>query len=159
MTRINLVYVEDLADQHLFAEWREIKMIPAKLKTLEKTKPGWAIMADVPMSYTLNTGHVKFFYDKMAFLHSRYIKLTDELHKRKYKIAEHDADEIFLRVVPEMQNPFWEPTVPEIAINVERIAQRLNQRPYWYRHYGEIKAPVFFIDRYRQQLIVDTITS
>ena len=27
MTRVNLVPVEELADQHLFAEWREIKRL------------------------------------------------------------------------------------------------------------------------------------
>ena len=158
MTRINLVHVEDLADQHLFAEWREIKMIPAKLKKLQETKLGWVIMADVPVSYTLNTGHVRFFYDKMIFLHTRYIQLTDELHKRDYNIAYHDPYSIFIEgIVPEMQNPLWEPTLPEVAINVERIAQQLNEKPTWYRYYGDVYAPDFFIDRYNQQLLFDTI--
>lgn len=32
MTRINLVPVEELMDQHLFAEFREIKMVPKSLR-------------------------------------------------------------------------------------------------------------------------------
>ena len=158
MTRINLVHVEDLADQHLFAEWREIKMIPAKLKKLEQTKLGYQIMKDVPKVYTLSTGHVRFFYDKMRFLYDRYNELTDELHKRYFNIAEHNADEIFFRVVPEMQDPFWKPTKAEIAINIGRITERLNQRPSWYRYFGEIKSPEFFINRYNQQLMVDILS-
>lgn len=31
MTRLNLVPVAELSDQHLFAEWREIKMVPRSL--------------------------------------------------------------------------------------------------------------------------------
>ena len=159
MTRINLVHVKDLADQHLFAEWREIKMIPAKLKKLQETKLGWEIMRDVPSTYTLNTGHVRFFYDKMYFLYLRYNQLTEELHKRDFNIAHHDAKSIFIEgIVTEMQSPLWEPTIPEIAINVERIAQRLNERPDWYRYYGDVVPPMWFIDRYNQQLMVDKLT-
>lgn len=32
MTRINLVPPEELMDQHLFAEFREIKMVPKSLR-------------------------------------------------------------------------------------------------------------------------------
>lgn len=158
MTRINLVHVQDLADQHLFAEWREIKMIPAKLKTLEKTKMGWQIMDGIPTRYTMSTGHVRFFYNKMLFLYDRYNLLTEELHKREFNIAEHNADEMFFGVVPEMQDAFWKPDVAEITINVDRIALRLHERPAWYRHYGKIQPPEFFTTRYNQQLIVDTLT-
>jgi deoxyribonuclease (pyrimidine dimer) len=158
MTRVNLVHVEDLADQHLFSEWREIKMIPAKLKKLQETKLGGVIMRDVPSTYTLNTGHVRFFYDKMYFLYTRYNELTDELHKRNFNISHHDAASIFIDgIVSEMQNPLWEPTIPEIAINVERITLRLNERPNWYRYYGDVVPSMWFIDRYNQQMMVDKI--
>ena len=32
MTRINLIHPSELTDQHLFAEFREIKMIPKSLR-------------------------------------------------------------------------------------------------------------------------------
>lgn len=158
MTRVNLVRPEDLADQHLFAEWRELKMIPPKLKEVQKNKLGYQIMKDVPDKYSLSTGHVRFFYDKMHFLFTRYDLLTEELHKREYNITKHNAEEIFLLgILPEMQNNFWTPSKEEIQINIARISERLYQRPEWYRYYGVVKPPEFFIQRYNQQLLVDTI--
>lgn len=176
MTRINLVRPEDLADQHLFAEWREIKMIPARLKKLwarhietlnamteKRTASGPSLFAEkylsnIPKDYTLSTGHVTFFYDKMLFLSDRYKILTHELHERKYKIADHDARALFFDGMPyQTRTDGWSPRPSEVLINIERIAERLNQRPTWYRHYGEVKSPSFFIDQYNQRLLVDTI--
>jgi deoxyribonuclease (pyrimidine dimer) len=157
MTRINLVHVQDLADQHLFAEWREIKMIPAKFKKLQETWIGNELINDIPKTYTMSTGHVRFFYDKMYFLYQRYNLLTEELHKRDFNIAQHNAEEIFLSVNLLRQRITWEPTIPEIKINVERISLRLNERPNWYRYYGDIVPPIWFIDRYNQQMTVDKI--
>jgi len=162
MTRINLVHVEDLADQHLFAEWREIKMIPAKVRKLYHTKTLGelsGIFADIPDEYTMSTGHVRFFYDKMWFLHDRYEELTEELKKRKYNISPANPSAIFILDMPHSALTInYTPTNKEKLINIERISERLNQRPNWYRHYGEIKPPSFFIDRYNQQLTVDILS-
>lgn len=157
MTRVNLVYVEDLADQHLFAEWRELKMIPAKVrKNLANSVP----LTNIPAKYTLSTGHVKFFYDKMDWLYLRHQSLTRELKKREFNISEFNAYEAFLHEMPdELITSVWAPTIDEVKINVERISERLHQRPEWYRYYGEVKDPDFFIAKYRSQLILDTILS
>jgi deoxyribonuclease (pyrimidine dimer) len=160
MTRINLVHVEDLADQHLFAEWREIKMIPAKVrKNLASAVP----MDELPARYTLSTGHVRFFYDKLGWLYLRFQNLTRELRKRNYNIPSNfniNAYGIFLHEMPDdMVSGVWTPSVEEIAINVERIVQRLNERPNWYRYYGEVCASDFFIDRYNQQFLFDVLTT
>lgn len=170
MTRINLVKVEDLADQHLFAEWREIKMIPAKVKKLwaacvneaRDTTPISASsskifqdrhISGIPEKYTLSTGHVRFFYDKMLFLSDRYKLLTEELHKREFKIAEHDARALFFDGMSfHTRTKEWKPSPQEIMINVERIEQRLNERPDWYKYYGEVKPPSFFTDRYKHDV-------
>lgn len=44
MTRVNLVPVTELADQHLFAEFRELKMVPKSLarslRSFERKRPG-----------------------------------------------------------------------------------------------------------------------
>ena len=159
MTRINLVKVEDLADQHLFAEWREIKMIPAKVKKLLETKTTLEISKAAPMKYTLNEVNVMFFYNKFRFLYERFNRLTDELYNRNFNLSEANADEIFINTIPMYLRQTWEPTIPEIKINVDRIVERLNERPVWYRYYGEIKSPEFFIERYRQQLVVDTLAT
>ena len=40
MTRINIVPVEELMDQHLIAEYRESTMVPAALNRTLKSKKG-----------------------------------------------------------------------------------------------------------------------
>ena len=144
MTRINLVNVADLADQHAFSEWREIKMIPPALTRSLKTKSQKEVLSSIPRKYTLNTGHVSFFYDKMQFLHRRYIELTEELKNRDYNISEHDPDLIFLSGSPVEFLKDWEPTKDDIQVSVERIVQRLNERPDWYRHWGRVISPTYF---------------
>jgi len=155
MTRINLVRPEDLADQHLFAEWRESKMIvPAALRSL---KAGTATK-DISSKYTLNSGHVKFFFDKLHFVRRRYVALGYELKNRNYDIKPFEfGNDDYYHVYDRIPQHRWEPSKDEIKINIERIAQRLSERPNWYRYYGDVYSPDFFIDRYNQQLLIDAI--
>jgi deoxyribonuclease (pyrimidine dimer) len=70
MTRINCgIPVEELHPKHLMAEHREIKRIPNCIKK------GKFNMKGQPQEFTLGTGHVKFFYDKLLYLRKRYIQL------------------------------------------------------------------------------------
>lgn len=66
MTRINLVPPSELTDQHLFAEFREIKMVPKALARSLKGRRPRGVLEAIPKEFTLNTGHVMFFYDKGA---------------------------------------------------------------------------------------------
>jgi deoxyribonuclease (pyrimidine dimer) len=141
MTRVNLVPADQLADQHLFAEWRELKMIPRLVrKNLQRGTP----MVDLPAKYTMNAGHVRFFYDKMLWLFNRYHFLEDELHFRDYKLSAFDASKAFLNDMPPHLLKTWAPSPEEVKINVERIVTRLKERPTWYRYYGKPKSPDFF---------------
>ena len=77
MTRINVsIPVEKLSKAHLIAEHREIKRIPNCIKS------GRYNLKGQPSKFTLGTGHVKFFYDKLEYLRKRYIKLYNEGLKR-----------------------------------------------------------------------------
>jgi len=160
MTRVNLVEPKDLADQHLFAEFRELKMVPAKMRrhsTINQTT-GFLDMITmsknpIPSKYTLGTGHVRFFYNKMDFLLARYRQIEDELLNRNYDITYSDAEHIFLDGFNPLQViSSWQPSPDEIKINVDRIVLRLNERPNWYRYYGKIQNPEFFVNRYNLQL-------
>jgi len=158
MTRINLVYPEDLADQHLFAEWREIKMIVPAAKRSLLAQPVVKIYEKISPQYTLNTGHVTFFYNKLSFLKTRFEELTEECLQRGINITlftfiTEDYDFVWNR----LGQIEWVPTKRDIQVNIERIAQRLNEKSDWYRYYGDIYAPDFFIDRYNQRLLFDTI--
>lgn len=158
MTRINLVYAKDLADQHLFAEWREIKMIvPAAKKSL-LAKPVVKIYENISPRYTLNTGHVTFFYNKLPFLKTRFDELTTECLQRGIDITHFNFNtEDYNFVWDRIGQIEWEPTKRDIQVNIDRISQRLNEKPNWYRYYGDVYSPDFFIDRYNQQLLFDTI--
>lgn len=56
MTRVNLVPVSELANQHLFAEFREIRHIPKALARSLKTQSVEKILKKIPKEFTLNTG-------------------------------------------------------------------------------------------------------
>lgn len=132
MTRINLIDPSELADQHLFAEFREIKMIPKSLR--RSLRAAWqrefdkndsndfseqraklamdAVLAKVPPNYTLNTGHVSFFYDKGEYLRKRYAQLKEELRKRGINFDESsklDPDNIY----DELDHRFQKDYVPD----------------------------------------------
>ena len=133
MTRVNLVPVGELANQHAMAEWRELKMIPKALARSLKTQSHEKILKKIPKEFTLNTGHVTFFYDKGAFLRRRYEQLTEELIARGYNInrdAKFDPDEI-------MFDPQWngdyKPDERAFAIIRERIAEKIMQKPDFYK--------------------------
>jgi deoxyribonuclease (pyrimidine dimer) len=98
MARINLIPPEELTDQHLFAEFREIKMIPKSLVRSLKARGLSGVLKIIPDSFTLNKGHMCFFYDKGKYLHNRYISIKDELRNRNVLFNEDskfDPDGIF----------------------------------------------------------------
>ena len=82
MTRINLISPKELSDQHLIAEYREIFMVGSALQRSLKS-PNWKNTKNsLPTQFTLNKGHVKFFYNKGKYLHERYLKIVDEMKSR-----------------------------------------------------------------------------
>jgi deoxyribonuclease (pyrimidine dimer) len=137
MTRINLIPPSELANQHAFAEWREIKMIPKALARSLRTQSTDKVLKKIPRNFTLNTGHVCFFYDKGAYLRHRYEELTTELEKRGYKInkeAEFDPDDT-MNVAP--WNGDYEPTDEAYTIIRQRIAEKIAIKPTWYTFFYE----------------------
>ena len=74
MTRINIIEPSELTDQHLIAEYREIFMVGGSLRRTLKSKSGY-MESKVPKKFTLNNGHVYFFYNKGKYLHNRYLQL------------------------------------------------------------------------------------
>ena len=82
MTRINLVPPEELSDQHLIAEYREIFMVGSSLHRSLRS-PNWEkTKKSIPKQFTLNKSHVKFFYDKGKYLSERYDELIKEMKRR-----------------------------------------------------------------------------
>lgn len=131
MTRINLVPPAELATQHLFAEWREIKHVPKALARSINARGLDAVLERVPPSFVLGTGHVMFFYTRGAYLARRYALLMQELRRRGVNFDEASA------FVWEHSDPRtmldYVPTVEALSLVRARIAERIAARPDWYR--------------------------
>ena len=129
MTRINIVHPSELTDQHLIAEYREIFMVGSSLQRSLKSK-NWN-PKDIPIKFTLNTGHVKFFYDKGKYLFKRYDELRIEMKARGMTP---DVTRVFKREQwpDELWND-WTPSLEDYKLIRQRIEDRINMKPNWYR--------------------------
>ena len=131
MTRINLVDPSELSDQHLVAEYREIFMVGSSLQRSLKSKNWEKTLANIPKKYTLNKGHVTFFYNKGKYLYKRYELLIKEMKnrgmnpdsERKFK-TEQWPDELFND---------WEPELDDYKVIRARIKEKIEMKPDWYR--------------------------
>jgi deoxyribonuclease (pyrimidine dimer) len=115
MTRINTVPVSELSGKHLIAEHREIKRIPNAIRS------GKAIVKNIPEQFTLGTGHVKFFYDKVLWLKNRYLELYQECLRRGYNVTSYVDS--FDGINDDLMND-WQPTAASIELIRERIKER-----------------------------------
>lgn len=131
MTRINLVDPNELTDQHLIAEYREIRLLSAILQRSLKSKKGVDVKT-IPTSFTLNANHVRFFYNKGMYLHKRYNSLRDEMVNR----GMNPTLEFPIEKWPAHLYHDWTPNEQDKNIVRERIALRISQKPDWYRKYG-----------------------
>ncbi len=134
MTRINLMPPSELSDQHLFAEFREIRRVPSCVQKALKTTSVSLLPYTLPKTYRLGTGHVKFFYNKGLFLEARFQSIIKELRHRKYKFNEShtfDPDGVF-KQYPQLYKDYT-PTPEALAASWERINEKLAMKPNWYR--------------------------
>ena len=131
MTRINIVPVEELMDQHLIAEYREITMVPSALNRTLKSKKGLDYKK-ISKTYTLNTGHVYFFYDKGLYLSKRYHALINEMKNRGFSP---DSDRKFPTDIFKDNGLYndWEPSPSEYITIRKRINEKIKMKPDWYR--------------------------
>lgn len=127
MTRINVIPATELTDQHLMAEYRELPMVLAAARRSDPAR------YKATTQYTLNRGHVMFFYDKKKWLFNRYLDLIEELFTRQYDIrpSERVVDFTPLDKFPQTM---WYPDSHAAAINIARLVERIEQKPAWYRH-------------------------
>jgi len=124
MTRINTVPVEELADQHLWAEFRELpRMASFYEKTVKKQR-------DIPKKFLLNTGHMTFFLDKIKFLEERHKQLTAELIHRKMSFSNKEP---FVMPQGKFEPNDWMPTEHDHEISRERLLEKIQQKPNFYR--------------------------
>jgi len=131
MTRINVVPVEELCDEHLRAEYREIVRVPKlvmKRKRFDHPIP--------PMNYTIRTeknpeggkGHVLFFYNKLLYLKKRFEQLTAEMQSRGFKtnFTWPAGCEMLCLACND-----YEPTKQALELNRIRIKERKPKNPHY----------------------------
>lgn len=132
MTRINLVDPLELADQHLIAEYREMRLLCSNLVRTLNSSSGF-VEKKVPKKFTLNAGHCYFFYNKGMYLNKRYNDLMLEMRKRRF-----DPQFMFPREKwPDHLFNDWSPSEADKNIVRARIAERIQAKPSWYRYYGQ----------------------
>lgn len=116
MTRINLVPPQELCDQHLLAEHRELTRIP------NAVAKGKFSLKGQPSDYKLGEGHVRFFFNKLGFLKKRYDLLHAECKARGFNVQYFWQNEL-----PTNPNLWldYEPTEQALKANRERIVERM----------------------------------
>lgn len=135
MTRINSgVNPEELHQRHLIAEYREITMVPAALKRALRTKTIDSVLKSIPRKFSLNKGHVSFFYDKQLYLVHRFNRLIDEMKKRGYNYDQY-RDVAFMENIPTIFYGDWKETEEARNEVIERIRLRVSEKPHLYKGY------------------------
>lgn len=125
MTRINVVSVETLTREHLIAEYRELPRVFKLAFNAGLSSKNWSLRQ--PPYYTMGTGHVLFFYDKLKFLADRQKQIILEMLKRGYNPSNRTCLELQWRgATPDWMWKDYEPTMEALRINQERINKRLS---------------------------------
>lgn len=138
MTRVNIIPVQELTDQHLFAEYREITRLFALVKQACDKYPINTVLKKVVPTYRLSTGHVVFFYDKLDFIERRYFELKDEVLKRGFNITLKDDITEFRQIIDKRFYNDFTPNKNDMTINIERLIEKINAKPNWYKMNGKV---------------------
>jgi deoxyribonuclease (pyrimidine dimer) len=128
MTRINCIPVQELTDQHLLIEYREITRVSSLAREL---KP-----AELVPEYRLGAGHVKFFYDKGQYLSLRCEELYQECKRRGFNVTHKVYYEH-----PSTLNQDWEPMEADRTVNRRRLQEKIMMRRGFYKYYSESLLP------------------
>lgn len=135
--RVNVLDVKYLSDQHLVAEYREVKMGPPLLSRILKSKKGLD-KSKIPNHYKLGKGHSYFFLDKNLFLKKRLVEITKEMKRRGIKTEStkfiKDKNKLDKGV---FIKEYWKDYIPDntaLKINLDRIEERISsKKPGWYK--------------------------
>lgn len=106
---------KELPTKLLLAEHRELKRIPNMVRTNRVSMKG------IPSSFTLGTGHVKFFYNKLGYLKTRYHEIFNECVARECNVQYYG--DAFIGVSESLMNEYT-PTPADRELLIERIHLR-----------------------------------
>jgi deoxyribonuclease (pyrimidine dimer) len=124
------------------AEYKELTQVLYPLKTSSDKGDKTFLLKKIPDKFSLNKGHVCFFYDKGMYLFERYKDLEEELRSRSVDINKNDHKARMRYIVETfagagakinhylMNN--WTPSEEDMNIVRERIRQRIFDKPHLY---------------------------
>jgi len=137
MVRINIINPEYLADQHLIAEYDETLMLLGYVKRypiLELNK--------IPKNYKLGKGHILFFKNKLKYLKNRFELIKKEMQKRGFSTNMNiNLNEFDKKLIND-----WNPNNADKEIIKNRLIEKINLKPNYYRYYKDKKPREFFIN-------------
>lgn len=133
MVRINVgIDPRRLHDKHLGAEYVEILMLLGYVrKHGQNDKP-------IPPEFVLGPGHIRFFTNKLAYLHQRWLVVCKECEKRGRKVdpTKFDHEEL-CNLYPELWQ-FWRVDPEAFAKIQNRIkekcalyGEKYNDQSWW----------------------------
>lgn len=125
MTRINVVPVEELSDQWLLAEYREL---PRCIKQNINTD-------DAPQNYCLGKGHMKWAKHHTLFLISRFHKIFNELKFRGFNplFNPEELANFAKEITKESDKNAYLIFDEDIDLNRSRLIERYNEKSNFYR--------------------------
>ncbi len=123
MTRINVINVSELSDQHLIREYNEL---PRVIK-------GEFNLCDAPDNYCLGAGHIKFCKKHQPTILQRYKELCNEMKFRGFNVNYPYSELKKLYDNSNQTGICYEIQKSDIELNRARIIEKIKSRPDWYR--------------------------
>lgn len=126
MTRINVIPVEELSDQWLLAEYRE----------LPRVVKGKFNLKDAPDRYCLGKGHVKWAKYHSRWLLRRYLEVTWELvDYRGYKVNYPFCKmyELWESKNNRDNDRWYKVKQEDITLNRNRLIEKYKMKPEFYK--------------------------
>ena len=115
-----------LTDEHLFAEQRELKMLPSLFKRI-----GFSSLKKVPKEFKLGKGHMLFFLYVPKYTLNRYKQVFEECIRRGYNIE----DESWRwDIYKDFNNDYTEFGYEKFIV-IDRIIERIKNSTKKYFHY------------------------
>lgn len=128
MTRINVVPVEELSDQHLIAEYHELpRVIKQNID-----------ISDAPDKYCLGKGHMKWARKHWRSTLLRYRDLMCEMEFRGFRAAgqrtyHFDLLHYCLSIPVTIEESWYMPKQDDIELNCARLVEKYRLKPNWYK--------------------------
>lgn len=131
--RVNVITPRYLTDNHLIAEYREMKMSTYYYVRSSKSKNG-IDSSRISERYTLNGGYAYMWIDKFGYIDKRFKAILVEMKRRGFQT---NFPELNYTDIPKEAFGDFEPNQDDIRINLDRVLERIDKQSEWYKFEGE----------------------